>query len=427
MNDPDQLMRENSSLRRELESCRQDAAALSAELVERKKEYTCLAEIIALDSRKTSSLEEVLSSAVRILPSGWLYPEITEVRIRCMDEVRTSPGFVESPWRMRADLLCGEQSRGFVEIAYTAERPERDEGPFLKEERMLLEVVALRLSRMIELILLEEDLKSSSDELERSGQMFSSIFDGINEVIYIADMDTYEVLYMNKAMEDIFGGRKGEICYKVLQNRESPCPFCTNDIIRGPKLGQSHIWEFQNTVNRNWYRCIDKAIPWVDGRVVRYEMAIDVTQIKEAEQELQRQAQAILEMSTPVIRIWEGVVVAPVIGTMDPRRVEQFMDRLLTGIASTQSPLAIIDITGVPEVDTMTAQALIDSISASRMLGAEVVITGIRPAIAATMARLGIDMQGLETRSTLAQGLELALAKSGLAVKPSGASKENAR
>jgi len=273
---------------------------------------------------------------------------------------------------------------------------------------------------------MEKELTDSKRELERNQQMFSSVFDGINEVIYVADMDTYELLYMNKAMIDAFGGQVGQLCHKVLQNRETPCPFCTNSIIREEYRGRSLIWEFQNIKTQNWYRCIDKAIPWPDGRVVRYEMAIDVTQVKEAEARLQRQAEAILELSTPIIRIWEGIMAAPLIGTLDPQRGQKFMERLLTEITATQSPLAIIDITGVPEVDTLGAQALLDTVRAARMLGAEIIITGISPAIATTMARLGIDMRGLDTRSTLAQGLELALDKTGRGIHSITDNAENA-
>ncbi len=113
-----------------------------------------------------------------------------------------------------------------------------------------------------------------------------SIFDGIDEAIYIADPDTYELLYLNNAVKSRWKARIGDKCYKVLQNKDSPCSFCSNKYIFGENLGETYIWEWQNLIDRRWYRCIDRAIKWPDGRMVRYEMAINVSKLKKAEQKL---------------------------------------------------------------------------------------------------------------------------------------------
>ena len=125
--------------------------------------------------------------------------------------------------------------------------------------------------------------------LEERKQLLS-IFDGITEVVYVADPATYEILFMNQALKQVFGEAQGQVCYEVFQNKSSPCEFCTNDIIFKSKTGQAHIWEFYNTVAGRWFRCVDKAIRWPDGRRVRYEMAIDITDIKEAEEAIRRSA-----------------------------------------------------------------------------------------------------------------------------------------
>ena len=124
-----------------------------------------------------------------------------------------------------------------------------------------------------------------------------------------------------------------------------------------------------------------------------------------------RQTEEILEMSTPVIQIWEGVVAAPIIGTLDSSRTQQFMERLLETIVATNSPVALVDITGVPQIDTATAQHLIDTINAVKLLGSQVIITGVRPAIAQTLVHLGIDLTDIITRPTMAAGLKVALDK----------------
>jgi rsbT co-antagonist protein RsbR len=124
---------------------------------------------------------------------------------------------------------------------------------------------------------------------------------------------------------------------------------------------------------------------------------------------LQQRAQEILEVSTPVLQVWEGVVVAPFIGTLDTQRAQQFMERLLERVVETNSSVALLDVTGVPSVDTRTAQHLIETISAVRLMGAQAVLTGVRPAIAQTLAHLGINLADVVTRSSLAAGLRVAL------------------
>jgi len=115
-----------------------------------------------------------------------------------------------------------------------------------------------------------------------------AVFDGIEEVIYVADPDSHELLFANEALRKAWGDEViGRKCFDVLQNRNAPCPFCTNDRILGKNLGKVLVWEFQNEVTRNWYRCADKAIRWTDGRWVRFELAADITRLKLAESELQ--------------------------------------------------------------------------------------------------------------------------------------------
>jgi anti-anti-sigma regulatory factor len=130
---------------------------------------------------------------------------------------------------------------------------------------------------------------------------------------------------------------------------------------------------------------------------------------KQAEELVLRQAREILEISTPVLQLWEGVICAPLIGTLDSQRTQQLMERLLDRIVDTGSSIALMDITGVPAVDTQTARHLIETIAAVRLLGAQVIVTGIRPAIAQTLVHIGIDLSNVITRSSLAEGLSLAM------------------
>lgn len=137
--------------------------------------------------------------------------------------------------------------------------------------------------------------------------------------------------------------------------------------------------------------------------------ARDITEQKKMREALTQRAKEILDVSTPVLQVWEGVVVAPFIGTLDTQRAQQFMERLLDKIVETNSSVALLDVTGVPTVDTRTAQHLIETITSVRLMGAQAVLTGVRPAIAQTLAHLGINLADVVTRSSLAAGLRVAL------------------
>ncbi len=134
------------------------------------------------------------------------------------------------------------------------------------------------------------------------------------------------------------------------------------------------------------------------------------------EEVIARQQQELLELSTPVVKLWEGVLAVPMIGTLDSSRTQLVMEALLTRIVETGSELAIIDITGVPTVDTLVAQHLLKTVTAIRLMGADCIISGIRPQIAQTIVHLGIDLQGITTKASLADALQLAMKKAGYVV-----------
>ena len=134
------------------------------------------------------------------------------------------------------------------------------------------------------------------------------------------------------------------------------------------------------------------------------------------EEVINRQTEELLEVSTPVIEVWQSILVLPLMGTLDTFRAKLFMERLLNGIVERQAEVALVDITAVPVVDTRTGQHLIEAISAARLLGAQVVLTGVSPAIAQTLVHLGLNLDGIVTRASLSPGLRYALNKVGLEV-----------
>jgi rsbT co-antagonist protein RsbR len=132
-----------------------------------------------------------------------------------------------------------------------------------------------------------------------------------------------------------------------------------------------------------------------------------------------RQREDLLELSTPAIQLWDGILAVPLVGTLDSRRAVSVMETLLARIASTQANIAIIDVTGVPTVDTLVAQHILRTVSAARLTGARCILCGIRPQIAQTMIELGIELSAVETRANLADAFAAALESKGLRVEAS--------
>ncbi len=141
------------------------------------------------------------------------------------------------------------------------------------------------------------------------------------------------------------------------------------------------------------------------------------TYLKGREEVILRQTDEINEISTPVIRVWDGILALPIIGTLDSQRTQIVMENLLQEIVNTGSNIAILDISGVPAVDSLVAQHLIKTVSATRLMGAECIISGIRAEIAQTIVHLGIDLSSIKTKASLASALQLAFTMLSLEVK----------
>lgn len=134
------------------------------------------------------------------------------------------------------------------------------------------------------------------------------------------------------------------------------------------------------------------------------------------EEVIARQQQDMLELSTPVVKLWDGVLALPLIGTLDSARTQVVMENLLQSIVATEAEIAVIDITGVPTVDTLVAQHLMKTVTAARLMGADCIISGIRPQIAQTIVHLGVDLANIVTKATLADAFAWALKRRGITI-----------
>jgi rsbT co-antagonist protein RsbR len=138
--------------------------------------------------------------------------------------------------------------------------------------------------------------------------------------------------------------------------------------------------------------------------------------LKSREEIIIRQQQELLEISTPVVKLWDGILALPLIGTLDSARTQVVMESLLQQIVHTSAAIAIIDITGVPTVDTLVAQHLMKTVAAARLMGADCIISGVRPQIAQTIVHLGVELGNIITKATLADAFRVALRRSGLTI-----------
>jgi rsbT co-antagonist protein RsbR len=181
--------------------------------------------------------------------------------------------------------------------------------------------------------------------------------------------------------------------------------------LRGPVTALLRA-EFQDPTDEQAHECV-VALTVLMGTL---RLVVMETSLGEGQQLIERQRQQLMEVATPVISLWHGIVAVPLIGTLDSARSQVVMESLLDAIVAQRARYAILDITGVPTVDSLVAQHLMKTVAAARLMGAECIVSGIRPAIAQTIVHLGIDLGTIPTRGSLADALAHALRQQGIEV-----------
>lgn len=234
------------------------------------------------------------------------------------------------------------------------------------------------------------------------------------------------VITWNSSAEKLKGYRSEEIIgkhFSTFYTKEDVAKGkCEHELESAKRDGrfEDEGWRVRKDGTRFWANVVLTALRDDQGQIRGFgKITRDLTDRKQAEDQLRQQSREILEMATvPVVQVWEGILLVPLIGMLDSVRTQQLMERLLQRITDTNSPVAVLDITGVPTIDTQTAQHLIETIKAVHYIGAEVVLTGVRPAIAQTLVHLGIDLSNAMTRASLGAGLREALGLLNLHVVP---------
>ena len=247
-------------------------------------------------------------------------------------------------------------------------------------------------------------------------QMLQLLVENVRDYAIILLDSKGRVLSWNNAAERLKGWQSFEIIGKSIETFYTPEDVAAGKVATELRVAEQEGrfedegWRVRKDGSRFWANVILTALRDRDGALRGFgKVTRDMSERRAAEEKIRQQAQEIFEMAVvPVVQIWEGILLVPLIGVLDSMRTQQLMERLLHRITETGSPVALLDITGVPTIDTQTAQHLIETIAAVRLLGAEVILTGVRPAIAQSLVHLGIDLSSVASRSSLAAGLRTA-------------------
>jgi len=252
---------------------------------------------------------------------------------------------------------------------------------------------------------LREDLMSNDELRKESDELLNSLLDALTDN-NIADIQSSDF----DSLTEIISG------ISITRARQGFSPKETGNYIFSLReaLLQTLHNDFKGDAN-DLLNATLQVVKLVDGLAA---VTFD-TFIKGREEVILRQTDEITEISTPVIRVWDGILALPIIGTLDSARTQVVMENLLVEIVNSGSSIAILDISGVPAVDSLVAQHLIKTVSATRLMGAECIISGIRPEIAQTVVHLGIDLSNIVTKATLASALRYAFTLLKLEVKKS--------
>ena len=249
---------------------------------------------------------------------------------------------------------------------------------------------------------LREDLMSNEELRTESDELISALIKAMNE----KSLDNLESGEFDHVVEILSG-------ISISRAKQGFSPRETGMFIMSLKEALLEVLQEEIKNSAELYDTLLKISRLFDSfSIIAFE-----TYIKGREEVILRQTDEITEISTPVIRVWDGILALPIIGTLDSARTQVVMESLLTEIVESGSSVAILDISGVPTVDSLVAQHLLKTVSATRLMGAECIISGIRPEIAQTIVHLGIDLSGIVTKASLASALVFAFEKMRLEVK----------
>jgi rsbT co-antagonist protein RsbR len=255
------------------------------------------------------------------------------------------------------------------------------------------EILELWMKNQLTDVGLRDDLISNEDLRTQSAELIGALVNNLND----QNINNAESADFDQLIE-ILGG------ISISRARRGFSPRETGNFLLSLKEALLEILKKESNDINELFEASLKLSRLMDSfTIITFE-----TFIKGREEVILRQTDEITDISTPVIKVWDGILALPIIGTLDSARTQVVMENLLQAIVDTESSIAILDISGVPTVDSLVAQHLLKAVSATRLMGADCIISGIRPEIAQTIVHLGIDLSQIITKASLASALQYA-------------------
>lgn len=252
---------------------------------------------------------------------------------------------------------------------------------------------------------------------------YEKILNNVDEEIMLLDRDL-RVLWANaKLMREHGTDVVSRYCYRITHKIDHPCkaPHDICPVEEALKTGRSEVSLHRHfdAQGNSLYSDVTAYPVYEDGSIREFiHISKDVTERVITEERLKEQQKALLELSSPIVKVWDKIIMVPLIGIFDSNRAQIVTRMLLSAIENTQACVAILDISGIPIMDTMVANHLLRTVAAAKLMGTVCVVTGVRSAIAQTVVHLGVDLSGVITKSTMLDGLKMALELTGQKIVP---------
>ena len=299
-----------------------------------------------------------------------------------------------------ADILMAISEVGVGDYSVRVEMPDETDTP--------LEALCLGINEMIE-SLEQRQLEAEQNE-EKIRMLSEQTITGLlimqGGVFKYANERYFELI--GHAREEVLGWGPREFVESLVHEEDQMMVAEWAQNPPGPDEAQNLQWRILTKDGEvRWVDTYRRAVMY-EGEPAEYMVTMDITERRKARDELETQSRAIMEMSTPAIRIWDGMLLMPLVGAIDTARSQQIITTMLESIADVETKVAILDVTGVPFIDTSVARHILNAVDGAKILGAEVIVSGFSPEAAQTLAQLGVDFSALRTSGSLKAAMQRA-------------------